>query len=130
MPHTSLRSEMNDDVYLFVIEKDRLDALPLGEVRAVEGEPRHGPQQLQPRLFQSNVVVVVEIVDADHTVAAFQQSPCDVRTDEASRSSDQGEHRYSGRATRRSSSSSSTAWPSAMWHSWIRAVSWSGTSKT
>src|SRR5690606_41731390 len=63
--------------------------LLVGEVDAVERERRVAPQPLEPRLLEPDVVVVVEVVDADDRVAALQQALGQVVADEPRGSRDQ-----------------------------------------
>ena len=46
----------------------------------------------QPRVLQLDVVVVVEVVEADHLVAARQQALRDVHADEAGGAGDEDFH--------------------------------------
>src|ERR1700740_328736 len=105
--------------------RQREDPLPVGDIQLVEREPRERGQLRESSLFQAYIVIIVQAVDADHRLAAVEQRLRDVKTDK-SRAPRQQDGQDSGRATMRSSSSSSTAWPRAMWHSWMRAVSLSG----
>jgi hypothetical protein len=50
---------------------------------------RHRFNGLQARLLQRGVVVTVEVVDADHAVAALQQALHEGRTDESGRTGDE-----------------------------------------
>ena len=84
-----------------------MDRLTIGHVRRAKCEARLAVQPRQPRLLQPHVVVGVQVVHAQHALAARQQRLGDMIANEARRSGQQDRH--SGRATRRSSSNSSTA---------------------
>ena len=107
MPHTRLRGQMNNRRYVAVLTDKAMDRLPIGHVRCVKCEAWLAIQPRQPRLLQPHVVVGVQVVHAEHALAARQQRLGDMITDEARRSGQQDRH--SGRATRRSSSNSRTA---------------------
>jgi len=51
-------------------------------------------QRLQPRELQCRIVVVAEIVDAENPFAPRQQSPRDVRADEAGNTGYKNGHGY------------------------------------
>ena len=48
-----------------------------------------GQQEVEPRLFQGRVVVVVEVIDADHCLAPRQQTARGVEADEPGRTGDE-----------------------------------------
>ena len=58
-------------------------AVVVGDVQPVEAEAGLFGQPRQPRLLERNVVIVVEVVDADDLFAARKQRLSDVITDEA-----------------------------------------------
>ena len=66
--------------------------LPVGDVEAFEDEAVAFAQCLQPRFLQWDVVVVVDVVDADDVVAPVQQGKRSVKTDEAGGAGNQNRH--------------------------------------
>ena len=104
--------------------------MPVGNIQLMKHKARLRAQPVQPRLLQPHVVIGVEVIHPNHGFAARQQGCRDVITNEPGRAGDQEPAHAAPLAISRSSSNSSTAWPRAMWHSWIRAVSVSGTSRT
>ena len=72
----------------------RLNRRPVGEVGAQEAPvgPAGAVELGQPRLLERHVVVVVDVVEARHGVAARQQRPGDVKADEAGGAGDQDPH--------------------------------------
>jgi hypothetical protein len=71
--HAGLRRQVHHAVEAFRAEQ-RLQRGAVGHVDALETEARPCLQLLQPGGFQRRVVVVVEVVDAHHLIAALQQS--------------------------------------------------------
>ena len=63
--------------------KQRGQRLPVGDVQALEAEMGMRPQARQAGLFQGGVVVGVEVVDADHGIAARQQAFAGVHSDKS-----------------------------------------------
>ena len=61
---------------------------PVGDVQPLKAEIRVRQQARQPRFLQRRVVVGVEVVDADHGVAARQQAGAGVHSDESGSASD------------------------------------------
>jgi hypothetical protein len=64
----------------------------VGDVDLREAELRMRLELAEPRALERRVVVVVEVVDADHLVTARQQGRGDVHADEARRAGDQDLH--------------------------------------
>ena len=109
MPHPGLRRQMHDrrpDPH------DPATSRPTASLSDTSSwwnaKPACATQPVQPRLLQPHIIIVVQVVQADHAVAARQQRLGDMVADEPGAAGDQDLH-GSGRATRRSSSSSSTA---------------------
>ena len=65
----------------------------IGEIELDEAERRLLLEQREAALLQPDVVVVVEIVEADDFVAALEQLACRVKADEAGRTGDENLHR-------------------------------------
>ena len=70
----------------------RQHGLAVGDVGLEEGETLVLAQRLQPGELQDRVVIVAEIVDADHRLAARQQGARDVAADEAGGAGDEDGH--------------------------------------
>ena len=80
--NSGLGTEMHDSVEL-VFDKQRLHRRTIGEVDAGHGEGIVAVQDRRASLLQGYVVVIVEVVEADDRVAAFQQRLCGEEPDEA-----------------------------------------------
>ena len=79
--HPGLRGEVHDGIEPALREQPG-HALAVGDVGFFEFETGEGTQARQPRFFQADVVIVVEVVQPDDAVAAFQQPQRKGRTDE------------------------------------------------
>ena len=86
--HAGLRGEVHDGVEA-VPGENLLDCGAIGKIRAHELETGQFLQSGKARLFQADVVVVVEVVQADDRIAAFKQSPGAVVADETGGAGDQ-----------------------------------------
>ena len=75
-----------------VAARERRDRLEIGDVGRLEGEAGVRPQTLEPRPLQRRVIVAVEVVDAEHRLAAREQGQADVEADEAGAAGDQNRH--------------------------------------
>ena len=64
----------------------------VGDVEALEGEVRMRAQAFEPRFLQRHVVVIVEVVDSDHAVAAIEETARRVVPDETRRAGEK-DHR-------------------------------------
>ena len=73
IPHTGLRGQMHDGIEAPCGEKPRHTGA-IGDIQAHKGKLRFAAQPCQPGLFERDIVVVVEIVDAKHRVAARKQA--------------------------------------------------------
>ena len=85
---------MDDAVDLGMPGAQRLDRRAIADVGAPEAEAALARQLRQPRLLQRDIIVVVEVVDADHGLAARQQRPTDMRADEAGGAGQEDRHSY------------------------------------
>src|SRR5438105_15384603 len=90
----SLRAEVDDTVDLERIG-DALQRLSVGEIHAFETNAiaKLLLQLRHPRLLQARIIIIVEIVDADDLVAAFEQCPRYGSADEPRSPSNQYRHR-------------------------------------
>ena len=77
-----LGGKMHDPLGL-VLGEGGLDRSAIGEISGDMGVAGQRQQPIQPRLFQSRVVIVVEVVEADDLLAAGQQDLGNVGADEA-----------------------------------------------
>jgi hypothetical protein len=92
VPHARLCAKVYDPVDLGGREP-LVERVGLREVELVEGEGPAGLAQVrQPRLLQGDRVIVVQIVDPDHGVAAGEQCPGDVHPDEPGDTGDEYRH--------------------------------------
>lgn len=89
--HASLRGEMDDALEIF-FGKQFVQRNRVSHVHADEAEVGIGLQTLQARQLQLRVVVIIEVVDADHIVAAFQKNAGDVESDKAGSAGKQDFH--------------------------------------
>src|SRR5205085_1501862 len=80
--HAGLRGEMDHALRLHLFE-EAIGRVAIGEIELLETEARAGREQLaQTRFFQRDVVVAIEAVDADDSVAALEQTARHMRSDE------------------------------------------------
>ncbi len=86
--HAGLGPEM-DNATGRVIGEQGGHAGTVGEVDRVVNVARLGLQPLQPGVLQGRVVIAVEVVDADHGLAARQQAAGGVKADETGRAGDE-----------------------------------------
>ena len=82
VPDARLGSEV-DDASGRVFREQGGHAVAIRQVERVVDVARLSQQAVEARLFQRRVIIVVEIVDADHRLAARQQALCGVEADEA-----------------------------------------------
>lgn len=74
-----LGGEVNDDVEPVIGEKVG-DRLPIGQVPFHEGEV-FVFQLFQTGMFEADIVIVIQIVEADYLCTLIQQPFCQVETD-------------------------------------------------
>ena len=79
----SLRGQV-DDAIKFVFVKERRYCQAVSDVELDEAKAVAAVQVVQARGFQSHIVIIIEIVDADDLVAPVEQSFRRVKTDKAS----------------------------------------------
>ena len=79
-----LCGEMNDPCGTMSRE-ELLHPGAIGDIQPHEAETRIGTQQIEPRLLQRRIVVVIEVVEPDHFVAALEELAGYVIADEAGR---------------------------------------------
>ena len=89
--HAGLGAEM-DDALETALGEEPGHAVAVGEVELFEAEAVMAVEAGEPGLLQSGIVVIVEIVDADDLVAAFEQNPGCLVTDEAGSPRHQNAH--------------------------------------
>src|SRR6185312_4583436 len=87
-----LRREMEHAVDLGMLLQERRDRAALGEIELMEGEAWQRLQLGEPRFLERHGVIGVEIVDADHMLAAAQQRCRGVHADEAGSAGDEHGH--------------------------------------
>jgi hypothetical protein len=81
--HAGLRAEVDDSLELLAGEQLR-HSVSVGEVELDELEPSVALEHLEPRVLQREVVVLVEVVEADDLVAALEQQLRRMISDESS----------------------------------------------
>ena len=86
--HAGLRREMNDHGET-VLRKQRFRRCAIGKVRFHEGEAVLTLQDIDARLFQGWIVVVVDAVQANDPAAGSEQTLRDMEADEAGSAGDQ-----------------------------------------
>ena len=96
--HAGLGCEMHDAGDAGEVGGQLQHAVTVCDIDLVEIERLVGRQLRQPRLFQPHIIVVVEIVDADHGIAARQQGLGHGRADEAGRACHQDDAAAAGPA--------------------------------
>jgi hypothetical protein len=75
----------------------RIHRRPVGEIGAQEAPRRPGLRRDavelgQPRLLEGHVVIIVDVVEAGHRIAARQQPRRDMEADEAGGAGDEDVH--------------------------------------
>lgn len=91
IPHACLRGEVNHNIGASRFEQAR--GRGGGEIDPVKREPVAAGEQRQPVFLEAHLVVVTEVVDADDGVAAVQQPPGEMKSDETSRAGNDHSHR-------------------------------------
>ena len=87
--HPRLCGEVDDDVDRLAVER-LTQRFPVGDVRLAKDEAgRRLRERSEPRLLERDVVVGVEVVDADHVIAAGGKCAGGVVADEARNPGDQ-----------------------------------------
>ncbi len=89
--HAGLRGEMDDHVEALALEQCR-HAGAIGEVEFGEREALERRQAREPRPLERDLVVVVDVVEADDALAAFEQPERGGRADESGRAGDEYVH--------------------------------------
>ena len=84
-----LGRQMDDAVQMGMLLCQRQHAFAVGHIQLVKGKACLFRQTRQPRLFQRDVIVIVEIVDADNPVTACQQCLGNTGTNETGGAGDQ-----------------------------------------
>ncbi len=83
IPNPGLRRQMHDPVELFAQEYVAHDCT-VGYVSLDEAKAIAAFDLGEPGLFEPHIVIGIEVIDADHLIAAREQSLCGVKADEAS----------------------------------------------
>ncbi len=78
-----------DDAAGRVLREQGGHAVAIRQIERVVDIAGPGQQAVEARLFEGGVIVVIEIVDADHRLAARQQTLCGVEADETGRTGDE-----------------------------------------
>ena len=86
--HACLRRQVHDHIKLLGFEQLRR-LLAVGQFLLRKLKTRHRLQLGQPVLLQLHVIVIVQIVKADHVVPTVQQPTAQVESDESGRSGDE-----------------------------------------
>lgn len=85
VPHARLGAEVNHPIKTPAFEKTA-HPIAIGKVDGFKREPGIETQSIAPSLFQSNVVVGIEVVESGNLNALLQQPAGDVIADESRRS--------------------------------------------
>ena len=101
--HTGLRAEVDHALELLLREQLR-HAGAVGEIELHEAEPWLPLELREARLLEADVVVVVQVVEADDVVATREQPGRGVKADEAGSAGDENLHRATEPAVRPRSS--------------------------
>ena len=86
--HTSLSGQMND-LRNRLRGKEPAHFHSVSQISFGEGELLEGFQLRQPRLLQSHVVVVVDVIEPDHPLTSLQQSGRGMKADESGDTGDE-----------------------------------------
>src|ERR1700722_18573174 len=89
--HACLRRHMHDALKLLRAE-EFLHRCAVCDIRLHEPEACVGPQELEARPFECRIIVGVEVIEPATLLAAFEQPPCRVESDEAGGAGDQQFH--------------------------------------
>ncbi|MNN59508.1 hypothetical protein D3C81_1746270 [compost metagenome] len=81
--------------------KERRHGGAIGEIAPLEAKSGQWQQQCQPCLLQADLVVVVEVVEADHLMAVATEPLRHMEADEAGGAGDQILHRVCSRLSPR-----------------------------
>src|SRR5712692_7627651 len=84
IPHSGLRGQM-DHAFRLVLTEKILNGVGIAHVAVDERKSVRFSQLVEPSLFQSRIVVRIEIVDPDDALAAIEQPLRNVKADEAGR---------------------------------------------
>ena len=91
MAHAGLRREMDHTPDVWTAERG-LERAAFGEVDPVEGESGMAFEPAEPGLLQAGAVIVADIVDPDHPLAAPEKAKRRVAADEAGDAGDEDGH--------------------------------------
>src|SRR4051794_5063763 len=80
--NAGLRAEMNDASELLRCEQ-LCHRFAIGEIELDELEVLASAEDLEPSVLQRDVVVLIEVVETDHLVAALEQCPRRMKTNES-----------------------------------------------
>ena len=80
--HTRLSGQMNDSIKC-VIGEEPSHPLPIGQIKTNKTKFVKRLQNIKTRLFQTYIIVAVKIVKADNAVPFIEETPTQVKTDEA-----------------------------------------------
>jgi hypothetical protein len=92
MSHPGLSREMDDAGQSRVALDQAENPIAVGDIELGEGETGVSPELRQTRLFQFDVVVIVQIVDADDPLAAIEQRLGDMKTDKPGGTREKNRH--------------------------------------
>ena len=92
MAYACLGGQMDDPVDVRVGREGGLHRIAVGDIELREGKALDGLQRRAPRLLERRVVVGIEVVEAEHPLAAGEQGLGDVRADEAGCAGDDDGH--------------------------------------
>ena len=90
--HPGLRRQMDDPGDAAVPFNQITDRRLVGDVQAFEPKAFVCAENVQARLLQGNVVIIVEIIDADNLVAPLQKRARGMKTDESGGAGNQDSH--------------------------------------
>jgi len=82
IPNAGLRGQVYDTVKFFC-GKQRCHLLPIGDIHLDESEVRIFAEVAEATLLQIDVVIIVEIVDANDLIASLQQAQPNAHADKA-----------------------------------------------
>lgn len=72
--HTGLCRHMNDGLDVVILVREFANDGLVGDITFEEGEILISPELFKPCVFESGVVICIEVIDADDALAVLEQS--------------------------------------------------------
>src|SRR5581483_3859946 len=92
MPNPRLGREVDHSVDIAVLGHHLGDRAGLGDVETLKAEARQLTQFREARLLEGYIVIVAEVIDAEHALSGAQQRRGHVKSDEPGSAGDENGH--------------------------------------